>query len=284
MTKWMRRSMFSIGSLVAIALALSAIALLMFRATPAWYGPATITAAEREALARAAENKLIEAQNWAAQLRADEVRLARATERGTSRPATRAADAITIALDQREIAALFDKWSVLYGWRTKYQQFFEDPQLLLRDGLIVVAGKVKELGSVVSLQFQPRVDAHGKLHMELRSVTGGKLPLPELLWYAWRDKMMTSINQKMPSWRRQASISPTGAANTSAMAATMGQFLLHVAHRQAAEPILFLPLADRGESVPVKVQDVKVGDGELILMVTPLTPAQRATLLARIRP
>ena len=67
------------------------------------------------------------------------------------------------------------------------------------------------------------------------------------------------------------------------MAATLSQLLFNVADKQVAEPVLFLPLADRGHAVPVKVAEVAIEEGKLTLLVEPLTAPQRADLLARIR-
>ena len=282
MRKWMRRSLFSVGGIVVIALALSVVVLAMFRASPEWYGADAASPVERERLAHAAENKLIRAQNWAQELRADEVRLARANERGATIPATRAADSMILSLSQHEMNALFDKWSVIYGWKQKYARYLEDPQVILRQGRLIVAGKMKELGSIVSFQFQPHIDASGHLRLDLLKVTGGKLPLPASFWTPWRDRMTAKTIEELPRWRRQARIEPTGAANVWAMAATMGTLLLDIARQQPGEPVLFLPLAEKSDSVPVRVIDVAISDGELLLHVRPLTPAQRTELLHRI--
>jgi hypothetical protein len=87
----------------------------------------------------------------------------------------------------------------------------------------------------------------------------------------------------MPVWRAQAQIDASGAANFPAMAATLSRLLFAVAGKQAAEPVLFLPIAGERDSVPVKVVNVAVETGKLTLVVEPLTPAERVALLQRIR-
>src|SRR5687768_2546842 len=92
MKRWARRCFFSLGLLLAATVVLLVIGVSLFRATPAWYAPAQLAPAEQQQLAQSAENKLIDTQNWAAELRADAVRSARAADAGATRPATRAAD------------------------------------------------------------------------------------------------------------------------------------------------------------------------------------------------
>jgi hypothetical protein len=286
MRKWTRRGLIFIGFVLAIVLLLSAVGVHMFHATPEWYQPraaSAIPAAQREQLARGAENKLIDAQNWAAELRADQVRTARAVESGAAPPATRASSSRLFVLSQDELNALFDKWSALYGWSNKYSEFVEDPALILRDGRLILAAKVKDLGAVASFQFRPQMDANGKLRLDLVKVTGGTLPLPNALWTGYRDQLAQSVRRHLPDWRQRARIDPSGAANESAMAAQMGRLFLNMAQNQPADPIIFLPLVERGQSVPVRVKDARVEDGALKLAAEPLTAEERAALLARIR-
>lgn len=299
MKKWVRRIALALGLVLLGGAVLSVWGLRQFRAAPEWYGAGAPTPpAEREKLARAAESKLIDAQNWAQQIRADAQR-GRAARRGVG-PATPGVAATApaalsgsteaehltghvIAVSQQELNALFDKWSAAYGWGDKYTKFVEDPRLLLRDGRLILAGKVVDIGAIVAFQFAPSIDADGRLRLDLAQVTGGRLPLPESVWAPYRDRLAASVREKLPTWSRQARIDSSGAANSSAMAATMGRLFLNMARREPAEPVLFLPLVDRGQSVPVRLTDVRIDDAKLTLLVEPLTPTQRADLLQRIR-
>jgi len=142
---------------------------------------------------------------------------------------------------------------------------------------------MKELGAVASFQFRPQLDAAGKLRLDLVRVTGGKLPLPEGAWANWRDQIVDATRKNVPKWRAQARIDSSGAANFPAMAATLSRLLFAVAEKHPTEPVLFLPLAGERDSVPVKVARVAVETGKLTLTVEPMSPAERAALLERIR-
>jgi hypothetical protein len=278
----LRRIVIVVAAVAAAALVLSAVGAAMFKGTPAWYR-ATVdhrpSDAEREQLAHAAESEMIEAQNWAATVRADAQRAQRTS---TSSPA-RAGGSHVIAFADAELNALFDKWSTLYGWRDKYAQYLEDPRVICKGDLLILAGRMKEIGAVASFQFRPHLDDAGRLRLDLVRVTGGRLPLPEGVWVKWRDPIVDSARRNMPSWQARAAVDASGSANFPMMAATLSRLLFAVAERKSAEPVLFLPLAGERDSVPVKVADVSVETGKLTLVVEPLAGAERTALVERVK-
>jgi uncharacterized protein YpmS len=286
MRTWVRRSILVLAFLMATLAVLSAVGVVMFKSDPAWYtGKASpMSAEQRRALAQSAENKLIEAQNWAAELRADLVRAARSQERGkTTLPATRAGGTHVIQVSDQELNALFEKWSTLYGWRGKYAAYLEDPQVIVQDGHLVFAGRLKELGAVASFTFQPQIDDQGRLHFDLVSVMGGRLPLPDMVWAHWRTQIVQSLRRHYPEWSAGAKIDPAGSANFAATAATLSRLVFAIAEHQSADPVLFLPIADHGQTVPVRVTSITLSGGQVSMQVQPLTAAERQSLLDRIR-
>jgi len=284
MSRWAKKGLLVVALLLALAAGLSGVGVAMFKGTPDWYRAGAATSdAERAQLARDAEHKLIEAQNWAATVRADEQRAARHRPQSTTAPAPRAEETHQVEFSQQEINALFDKWSGLYGWREKYGEFLEDPEIVLREGKLILVGRLRELGAVTSFQFRPQIDPQGRLRLDLVRVSAGRLPLPESVWGTWRDGTVNALRRHLPAWRARARIDPSGAANFPAMAATFSRLLFDVAGQRSAEPILFFPLADGAASVPVEVVEIEVADGVLQLKVEPLTPTERSELLQRIR-
>ena len=211
------------------------------------------------------------------------MRAARAQQNGGATPTTRAAGSFVVEFSQDEINALFEKWSVLYGWGEKYREFVEEPEIVLRDGRLILAGKVRSFGAVLSVQFSPSMDNAGQLRLELAEVAGGRLPLPDAMWRSYRSSIESALRRRMSAWRAQAKIDASGAANAPAMDATMAQLFFHTMRNEPADPVLFLPLAEGGDSVPVKLRGVQVDDGKLSLAVVPMTTQERRSLLERIR-
>jgi hypothetical protein len=284
MSRPFRRIFLVIAIMIAGAAILSAVGVTLFKGTPDWYAvKAHHSAAEQQISARAAENKLIDARNWAALLRADQVRAAAARQQGATAPSTRADGSHVIEITQEELDALLDKWSAVYNWRQSYEQFIEDPRLVLRDDSLILAARVKELGAVASFQFRPAIDENGHLHLDLTRVAGGRLPLPDAVWRPWRERVIDALRRRMPAWSQAARIDATGSANSAAMSVTLSRLLFAALDRKPAEPILFLPLVERGDAVPVRVTQASVVEQKLSLVVQPLTAVERTDLLEHIR-
>jgi hypothetical protein len=248
------------------------------RGTPDWYQPQLMTADERDAAAQRATNKLVEVQNQAALARAEE-------HQGRSQPPSMTGsptDPITISFTDQEINAFFQKWSVWESVRASYEKYFTDPYIVIQNGQLILAGKLKELNAIASLEFEPRIDARGQLDLKLAHVLVGKLPLPQRLFAQYQDRATAGLEARLPMWRKYANIDSTGVANGNAISASMGQLLVNVLREQSSEPLLFLPMIEHG-CLPVRVSDVKIEDHTLMLIVHPMTFDERAELLQRIR-
>src|SRR5688572_33497539 len=107
MRKWLKRSI--IGLLVIVVLA-AGLGYWLFRGTPSWYRPATLSAEQRDAAAQRAENKFRATYNFAAKVQADEQKRLRAAGASTRAPTTSSAqqsrepsaDAFTTAFTEDE--------------------------------------------------------------------------------------------------------------------------------------------------------------------------------------
>lgn len=257
--------------------------LVMFRHTPDWYQIPRLTAEEFEAAAQRVTNKLAVIHNEVARYWASE----RADRGGgTTTPsdsATHASpEALTITFTADELNAFFEKWSSFNQWNLVYERHLTDPVIILTDNRLILAAKVRELNTIASLHFEPLIDEAGRLRVDLVRILGGRLPLPEAVLGNYRQRVVNSIRQNMPYWRQTADIDRKGAPNGSAVWATMGELLINVLDHHPGEPILFLPLLEQG-SVAVRLTDVKIADRALSLTVQPLTAAERAALMDRIR-
>jgi hypothetical protein len=287
MKTWAKRSLISVGVLIVLCVIVVALLFSMFRGTPQWYRAVKISAAEREKFAHSAENKLISAQNWAQEIVADGARSAHhraGTNNSSSAATTRATRSHEITFSEAELNALLDKWSTIYGWGDRISEYLQDPQIVLNDGRLILAGKLTQIGAVTSFQFHPAIDANGQLHLDLVRVTAGRLPLPDAVWTGWQDRIVAALKRRIPQWQAQAQIDSSGAANFPAIAVTLSRLVFDVANHQPANPILFLPLAGQSRSaVPVRVTRAQIDDGKLTLDVATLSPAERADLLARIK-
>jgi hypothetical protein len=271
--KWFKRIVLTTGLVLIVAMAAL---LVLVRNTPDWYERPALTEAQRQAAAQRAQDELLSAQ--------DRI-VTDAADRSAGRtPATRPAESRTITVSDVELNSLFATWAESRNWRGPIEAYVSDPAILFRDGRVILAGTVKEMrDAVVSMHFEPRLTPDGRLDMNLVSVRGGNLPMPEPLYAKHRDRLIASLTRRMPKWRQDAAIRPNGLTNNATVAAGMADLLLGGLTHRPTDAVLFVPTTNNQGGVPVRLTDVTLTDGKLALTVTPLTPAEREALIARLK-
>jgi hypothetical protein len=274
MKKWVRRIFVCVGAAVLAVVICGIIGWRMMQGTPDWYQPYTLSDSDRSAAAQRVIDKLIPIQNEAA--------FARGNERHPGTSTTQSADEMTVSFSDQELTAAFQDWSVINNTKAAYERFVLDPQVIMQEDRLILAGRFKELGTVLSLHFAPRIDEQGRLRLEIVRVLAGKLPLPAGLFRKYQDQLSTAIAQRIPAWRQSASIDATGVANRAAVAAATSGQLLDVLQNQPTEPVVFLQVLSAG-TVPLRINQVDVNDHSIQLTVQPMNAAERAALLERIR-
>jgi hypothetical protein len=274
--------------LLAIAVVLTGAAALSywaFKGTPDYYHRPQLSAQERADAANRATQKFLGTSTWANDLQASEHRaiLDGAGAGATTAPATSPNQSHTVSFSEQELNALFEQWSSRV--EQTYSKHVREPAIALRADRIILVGTVAEMGTVASAHFQPLIDDQGRLLLTLESVRAGRLPMPEIVWAAQRDRAIAALRARLPKWQAGATIAPNGVANADAVAAHLSKLLFDVLARRPREPVLFLPFDPQRPSsaVPVQLTSVRVTDGELTLTVESMPPAARAALLDRIR-
>jgi len=248
----------------------------MFKDAPEWYRHPNISPAQRELLARQAMNKFTNIQNAAALARRNE-KIAQST---SSLPAP---EAIEVSFSDDELNAFFEKWASYANWKSNYDRYVDYPLIIIQKDHLTLAGQVKELSAVLSLEFEPRIDAAGKLDLHLERVLAGLLPLPDFFMRGYRGQLKAGLQSSLPRWRSLAAIDSDGAANGDLISASMARLCMHALDHTSADPVLFLPLVERGANVPVRVCALKVEDHNVTMTVIPLNSKERAALLERIQ-
>jgi len=279
--KIFRRILLAAAVLLTVKLAAVSVGMLLFRGTPEWYHPRHMDAQVREKAAQSATNKLATIHNEAARLRRDE----RMAER-SNHPSTMPSEPIVVSFTEDELNAFFDKWAGFNEWKSKYERYVTDPVILLDEGRLILAARVKDLNTVASLHFAPRITEAGELDFELVRILGGNLPLPEMVLSRHQTRLRAALMSRLPGWRRTASMDSAGAPNLSAVAAEMSTMALDMLSHEPADPVLFLPLVDaslKARSVPVWLTGVQIENHTLTMQVRPMNAAERDALLKRIR-
>lgn len=287
--RWIKRIL--LGVAVVLALLVIAVWAINQRANriPDWYQPRALSDADRVAAARRAENLWADAQARIADAYRVELR---------DQPATQVAatpDGIQVTFSADELNAFFNKWSSINGWDHRFDEYLEDPRIVLHDGRLILAGKIRNLdvleGKVASVHFEPRIESDGSLDLRLIRVLAGRMPLPQAVWSAQRDRLTAAVRRRLPNMQRQARIAPNGDANSDAVGSAMGRLFLQMMTDRPAEPVVFVPLftTDGTQNIPVKVTAIAIeplepgGPECLTLTVQPMTPDERADFLRRLQ-
>jgi hypothetical protein len=261
----------------------------MLRGTPEWYKPDTSTPEQRQIAARNAEDMFTQMTNWAASARAQHLRAA-ALENGTTTQAATAmahepSQPFQIQFTDQELNAFFDKWADFRGRREFFEQYVQDPRLVLRNNQLILAGTIKEMNMVVSMQFEPKINEQGRIQMNLVRVLGGILPMPDALWANPRQRIVRMLQSKLPMYQNEATIGSDGSANSAAASIGMNKLLLAVLHRKTADPVLFVPYDVRNlnRTLPVKITAVSIQNNTLTVTAEQMTSAERSALLTKLR-
>lgn len=276
--KWVKRLLLVVVFFAVFCGIIGAAGWWMSRRVPDWYARRHRSPQETAAAAHRAEREVQRTLSWAE----DQQAYTDSSRYGA--PSTQPAKVLAISLTEDELNGFFQKWDSAFGWSRSYSQYLSDPQIVLQDGKLILAANCKDMGTVVSIVFAPRLE-DGKLEMPVERVLAGRLPLPHTFWDRYRVTLTDRMEEPLPRWQAGAEIRPNGTANSDAVAAAMSELLIDILNDRPAPPVLFLPydISNRHRSLPVKLTDVDIANKTLILKVQPLTPSERSDLLANIR-
>jgi uncharacterized protein YpmS len=277
MRKWIKSLMLLAALLLVGALAVVYGGFRMVKGAPDWYRRSILSVQQREILARSAFNKFADIQNAAALARRDEI-ASHFSQADVAPPVP-----IVVSFSDDELNAFFEKWANYANWKSNYERYVDEPLVILQDDHVILAGQVKELDAVVSLELNPQIDPANRLDLHLESILAGRLPLPDLFIGPYKERLTARLEQNLPRWRAAAAIDSDGAANSALISAAMARLFIHTLNHTSADPVLFLPLVEHNANVLVRVCSVKVEGHNLTMTVVPLSAGEREALLKRIQ-
>jgi hypothetical protein len=276
--KWVKRLVLLVVFLGVMVGVIAAAGWWMSRRVPDWYARRHASPQETAAAAHRAEREVQRTVSWAQ----DQQAFTDSSQHGA--PSTQPAKTLQISLTEDELNGFFQKWDVAFGWSRNYSQYLSDPQIVLHEGRLILAATAKDMGSVVSIVFAPKLD-DGKLEMPVEQVLAGRLPLPQSFWDHYRATLTARMASPLPRWQKGAEIRPNGTANSDTVAAAMSELLIDILNDHPTPPVLFLPydVSNNHRSLPVKLTGVRIANKTLTLEVQPLTSAERTELLTALR-
>lgn len=280
-------AMWTAGLLVVAAVGLSVMSYLAIRRTPDWYQPDTRTQEQRNKIAERLENLLVLLGNWGQKKHFEHPAPGTTqTQQQSQAMLDRKADeTFPISFTDDELNSLFNKWANTKNRRAWFEQYVDDPRLVIRGNQLIIVGKAKSMDLVVSLIFEPRLEAGGKMDLKLVHVLGGMLPLPDALWSGQKTAIENVLREKLPLYQGDANITPDGVANGDAASAAMNQLLLDTLQYKPTSAVIFVPLdwLNLSKSLPVKITALSMHDHTLEMTAEQMSPEERAVLLKELK-
>lgn len=279
-----KRLLLAVGVLLVAAMLLAALAYRQFRKAPEFYHPYAWDETRRAVVNQQATEKLLSARQMAQRAHYEPILAETAKRAGSTLPATPPRGPLTVQFSEEELNALLIHNSETFrAIKDKYEEYFTEPGVYLKDGRIILAANVKDLGSVLSLHFAPAIDKEGKLRLPLSRALLGRLPVPGALLETQLERVRVALASRLPAWQREARIDAQGGANLDATKVAAGRLLLAALSGRPAEPVLFMPVNDKGTSTPLRITRLAVEQDVLTLTVEPMTPQERGEVFRRMR-
>ncbi len=293
--KWFKVSLWVGSMLVLLAAGGGAVGWFMLRGTPDWYRVKVIPPEQKKINADAVEDKLVDLTNTfgsrnAAAYRASHVKRQTTTDEMTADQAEKvlnqkADEPVVIQFTDDQLNAFFEKWAEVQNRRAVFEQYVENPRIVMQKNQLILAGRVKEMDLIVSMQFAPKIDGEGNLRMDLQQVTGGILPLADAMWARQRHGVEKMLRAKLPDYQRDAAVSTDGYANGALASAAMNEMILAAMKGGATSAVVFVPgsIQRLSPTIPVKITSIKVEDHLLTLTAEPMSVDERQKLFEQVR-
>ncbi|MFT3785324.1 MAG: hypothetical protein QM770_04050 [Tepidisphaeraceae bacterium] len=253
-----------ISIVAAILIVIGSLYFLLMR-TPVWFKPITMTEQERGDYFTQATKQLFD--------------LANSVDKAAV--STRPSDStFTLTLTEPQVHAYYESITQRSDVARMIDSKVKDSQIRLRDGQIIVAGRVPGIDSVVSARFSidTQSDKKGPV-FRLDGIYGGSLPLPDSVFAAQKEAALRAIDSEVNRLRGQMKLDPPDDKALQVLTATNMVDLLN------GKPVDSLVILKRGASAGqsyARVIDAKINDGTATLTFRLATEAEIAALKKRL--
>jgi len=101
---------------------------------------------------------------------------------------------VTVTLDEAELTSL-----IAFELQNQETPILQEPQIYLRDGQVILLGKVKQGDTMVPVELALTVSANsdGRPVYQIDSAKIGSLPLPEVLFKEYSEQLNTVFASKI---------------------------------------------------------------------------------------
>lgn len=278
--KWARRILVVVLLLVIVT---AGVSYCMFRSTPSWYHPSRLTVEQQKEAANSADQKLADVLSWAAAVQAQNVR----REHGTTLPTEPVLGDKTVKLTDEELNSFIGAWNNPDKSRVQRElaKYFSDGRVMFLNGKIMIVGQSRDLGTLVSAEFDPTITSNGQLDFPLSGIMAGSLPVPESMLGSRLRHVERVLREQLPDYQQSADIDSMQVANGSAVLASMLRLILDGLNDKPSPAVVFVPFSmqDLRDALPVRLTGITASDGSLEMTLTPLTADEQKKVLEEIK-
>jgi hypothetical protein len=280
---WFKRLFYLLAFILLALLATSALGTYLYRGTPSWYRARIATTGQTKDAANRADQKLLDLFSWAASAQAQQARALH----GITNTRDSAVGPKTITFNEDEINSFINSWETpdTSPLQQRIARYFTDGRIVFEDDAIILAGQSPELHTLASAEFDSRIDADGKLHLDLASLRAGRLPVPLSAVSGQLHRLQSLLHEQLILQQPTINIDPALTANRSALAAGWLRLLLSAMNNQPCDPVLLIPfdMSNLRRGMPAKLTAIKVVEGEITLTVEPISADERKSLIDRLK-
>jgi uncharacterized protein YpmS len=283
--KFLKYLLLGVAILLAGLIISTAIGYRYARQQPDFYLTYRWDSAQRSIVSQQALNKLLQTKELAAAAHFAEVRARTQTRPSASIQAiTPRIQPLTVSFTQEELNAfIFHNLDTFPDLRPKIEQYVRQPGLFLQGGHLIIAGHLSGTDFLASAHLAPSIDEQGQLRLRFVRVMAGRLPVPRAMISEHLDRLQNVLAERLPDLQKEAEMDEAGGSNSQLVMAAASKLLLATLSDQTSSPVLFLPVDEKGKSVPLRLTKVEASDQRLSLTLEPMTPQQRQDILDQIR-
>ncbi len=292
--KWIKRGIWTIAFLIVAGVITAGVLNHMVHGTPDWYQPDVSTPDEKRTAADRVENLLMEirfrfsppTQAALAARRAQE--MAKANSQSAAQSDLVKSEQPDLPFDleltDAQLNAYFQRWETV-DRQHLLDEYVEDPRIVIRDNQLILVGKVKSMGIILSFIFEPRLDDHGDFFLNLVRVQGGMLAVPDAMWSGKRDSIEQMLARKLPPFQARAAVAADGTVNGDTGSAAINEMLLAVLRNTTSPAVIFVPVGNfsLAPSFPVRITAMSMRGHSLKMTARKMTPDELAKLLKTIK-
>jgi hypothetical protein len=253
---------------VVLLLTLSALLLLyLVKRDPDWFKEIALTTQQVDTHSKSLEDKMTVLANEVDQ---------------TSVGVSSAPQLLKLSITEDELNAMYAKWSKWNNTAEFITKKVSDPQIRLRDGELIAAGRLQGFSTVLSVHFAAVKDDAGTIRFRMNGMRSGALPLPEASIAGQKESLIRTVDSEVSRMRPEIVLDPP---NKQAMQVLAGSAIVQLFRGKEVDGLVLLK---RG-GLPVdltavaRLIDIQIDDGKADLTFRLASPDEVKKLEADLK-